>query len=140
MNEFISIKVAAFDHEALATSLTTRSAEGWSVVGIVAVGSDVIAYLSRPVVRKTPPTASAPTERTAAVDVVEPAGWASSDATPAGLAATVAIPTDRSSTASAPANWYKDPAGRFDYRYWDGSKWTDHVSRAGKVSKDPPTP
>ncbi|MFM8265132.1 MAG: DUF2510 domain-containing protein [Acidimicrobiia bacterium] len=135
MNEFISIKVAAFDHDALATALTTRSAEGWSVEGIVAVGTDVIAYLSRPTTKK-PTAVTAPTTTT----IVEPAGWASNDPTPAGLAETVVVPTAEATTPSVPANWYKDPTGRFDYRYWDGKKWTDHVSRAGKVSKDPPTP
>jgi hypothetical protein len=39
-----------------------------------------------------------------------------------------------------PADWYKDPSGRYEYRYWDGQKWTEHVSRAGTVYKDPPTP
>lgn len=135
MNEFISIKVAAFDHDALATALTTRSAEGWSVEGIVAVGNDVIAYLSRPAAKKPAPAGS-----TATTTIVEPAGWASSDPTPAGLAETVIIPTAEATTSSVPANWYKDPTGRFDYRYWDGKKWTDHVSRGGKVAKDPPSP
>lgn len=37
-----------------------------------------------------------------------------------------------------PANWYSDPTQRHEYRYWDGAKWTDHVSDQGKVSSDPP--
>ena len=24
--------------------------------------------------------------------------------------------------------WYPDPAGEADHRWWDGGKWTDHVS------------
>lgn len=39
---------------------------------------------------------------------------------------------------AAPAGWYADPSGRFEYRYWDGSKWSEHVSRAGSQSVDPP--
>ena len=41
-------------------------------------------------------------------------------------------------TPSVPAGWYADPAGRFELRYWDGSAWTEHVSRAGQQYTDPP--
>lgn len=40
--------------------------------------------------------------------------------------------------AAAPAGWYADPAGRYELRYWDGSQWTEHVSRAGQQYTDPP--
>jgi hypothetical protein len=33
--------------------------------------------------------------------------------------------------------WQPDPTGRHDYRYWDGSRWTDDVSDAGATSVDP---
>lgn len=39
-----------------------------------------------------------------------------------------------------PANWYPDPLGRHELRYWDGSQWTEHVSSHGRQSVDPPTP
>jgi uncharacterized protein YndB with AHSA1/START domain len=35
------------------------------------------------------------------------------------------------------ADWYTDPAGRHQYRYWDGTSWTDHVADAGVASADP---
>ena len=38
---------------------------------------------------------------------------------------------------TAPANWYPDPNGRAELRYWDGSAWTDHVSTGGQQSTDP---
>jgi uncharacterized protein YxjI len=38
-----------------------------------------------------------------------------------------------------PANWYPDPLGRHELRYWDGSQWTEHVSSHGRQSIDPPT-
>ena len=38
-----------------------------------------------------------------------------------------------------PAGWNPDPAGRHEYRYWDGLAWTDQVSDAGAVSSDPLT-
>lgn len=152
MKEFVSIKVSSFDHAALATSLTTKAAEGWDVVSVVAVGNDIVAYLSR----ETPtrpsstgaPTASTATTATSASSG-EPAGWGASRtadtaSAPTQVVATTASadvsPTASSTTPSVPADWYKDPSGRYEYRYWDGTKWTEHVSRAGTVHKDPPTP
>lgn len=38
-----------------------------------------------------------------------------------------------------PANWYPDPLGRHELRYWDGSQWTEHVASHGRQSVDPPT-
>ena len=37
-----------------------------------------------------------------------------------------------------PANWYPDPSGRHELRYWDGSRWTEHVASHGRQSTDPP--
>ena len=38
---------------------------------------------------------------------------------------------------SSPANWYPDPTGRHEHRYYDGSAWTDHVATAGIQSTAP---
>ena len=39
-----------------------------------------------------------------------------------------------------PANWYPDPAGRFELRYWDGATWTDHfVAKPAPSGSDAPT-
>ncbi len=35
------------------------------------------------------------------------------------------------------AGWYRDQSGRHEYRYWNGSAWTDDVSDHGQQSKDP---
>lgn len=35
------------------------------------------------------------------------------------------------------ANWYPDPMGRHEYRWYDGTTWTDHVSSHGVPSIDP---
>ena len=35
------------------------------------------------------------------------------------------------------AAWLPDPSARYEMRYWDGSTWTEHVSRAGVQSADP---
>ena len=39
---------------------------------------------------------------------------------------------------ATPAGWYPDPSGRYEMRYWDGDKWTAHVSRQGQTYTDPP--
>lgn len=36
-----------------------------------------------------------------------------------------------------PAQWAPDPHGRHQHRWWDGSKWTEHVANDGAVSADP---
>jgi hypothetical protein len=35
------------------------------------------------------------------------------------------------------ADWYGDPAGRHQFRYWDGACWTDNVADDGRSSLDP---
>jgi hypothetical protein len=35
------------------------------------------------------------------------------------------------------AGWFPDPATRHEYRYWDGTSWTEHVSDRGVVGLDP---
>ncbi len=143
MLEFTSLKVTANNSADLATQLTSMSAQGWQVVSIVATG-EIVAYLSRPV--SVTATAPAPVEPTPVSDTV---GWAATNVAPASPS-TFISPTPVSPSASTPAatqsvvpnvpaDWYKDPAGRYEYRYWDGSKWTENVSRAGVMYKDPPT-
>jgi hypothetical protein len=35
------------------------------------------------------------------------------------------------------AAWQADPTGRHQYRYWDGTRWTDHVADDGVTAVDP---
>jgi hypothetical protein len=35
------------------------------------------------------------------------------------------------------AGWFPDPFGEFQLRYWDGLRWTPHVSSDGVVATDP---
>lgn len=39
--------------------------------------------------------------------------------------------------SQTPANWYPDPLGRHEVRYWDGAAWTEHVSNQGVTGSDP---
>ncbi|WP_206673679.1 DUF2510 domain-containing protein [Pseudactinotalea terrae] len=36
-----------------------------------------------------------------------------------------------------PPQWSADPMGRHQHRYWDGSRWTEHVSDNGVTAIDP---
>jgi hypothetical protein len=212
MQEFESISASSYDPSALATKLTAKAADGWSVVAIVPTGGDVTAFVSREKTgadeSPTPTEASEPAEakveeeasplvvpaneEPAAVSVPdpepepdpkpeavsEPSGWAiapepATSSTPSSPtpspepassqpAVTVQpgasyqptaqnyepAPTPATPAAAAtpepaaapavPAGWYADPAGRFELRYWDGSTWTEHVSRSGQQFTDPP--
>jgi len=141
MLEFTSLKVSANDSADLATQLTSMSAQGWQVVSIVSTG-EIVAYLSRPV--SVTATGAAPVQPT---PVSDPVGWAATTDSPSNLGSFISPTPASSSTStpapsavpSVPADWYKDPAGRYEFRYWDGSKWTENVSRAGVMYKDPPT-
>jgi len=44
---------------------------------------------------------------------------------------------EESRRSSPKADWYPDPVGRHQYRYWDGSAWTAHAADSGKTSVDP---
>lgn len=35
-----------------------------------------------------------------------------------------------------PPGWHPDPRGRHEHRYWDGTKWTDHVADGGVTATD----
>lgn len=36
-----------------------------------------------------------------------------------------------------PPMWTTDPSGRHEHRYWDGSRWTEHVANGGVTDVDP---
>lgn len=132
MHEYMSLKVSSAEHADLATQLTTLSTQGWNVVNIVSTGTELIAYVSRPQSARP-----AVTSTSTASSADNSTGWASVQS------AQVAVPQSapaQTATPAVPADWYPDPSRRFEYRYWDGTKWTEHVSRAGTVHKDPPTP
>lgn len=37
-----------------------------------------------------------------------------------------------------PPAWYPDPSGRHESRWWDGTRWTEHVASHGRQGVDPP--
>jgi hypothetical protein len=40
------------------------------------------------------------------------------------------------SPTARPAEWLPDPTGRHELRYWDGARWSEHVSDRGSQSWD----
>jgi hypothetical protein len=122
----------------LARQMTERSAQGWEILQIVTSGTNITAFARRAAVTAqvaTPAVASTPATS---------ATWSSTTASTAPVSTPVVTSAVNTSVASsvgdaaAPANWYPDPAGRFELRYWNGSAWTEHVSRNGQQSVDPP--
>lgn len=190
MNEFVTVSSSSYDPSSLASQLTEKSAEGWTVVAIVPTGGDVTAFLSRATGSSSATAAHAgmmsssssdsdthnmadasmsPSMPSAPAPAAEPDGWAVAPAasqpapmsepyTPAQSSAPATVIQSSMSpvtdsytpantyqpqaasapTPSVPAGWYADPAGRYELRYWDGSTWTEHVSRAGQQFTDAP--
>ncbi|MDJ0770822.1 MAG: DUF2510 domain-containing protein [Ilumatobacter sp.] len=48
------------------------------------------------------------------------------------------VPKTTAEHTSGEAQWYADPSGRFELRYWNGDDWTEHVFAAGSRGVDPP--
>ena len=46
-------------------------------------------------------------------------------------------PPPQQQPSAYPANWYPDPAGRHELRFWDGERWTDARAILGKDGKSP---
>lgn len=161
--EYTTVSSSSTDPAALASTLTEKGAEGWHVVAIVPTGGNLTAFLRRtddgaPAAAaaadtSAPADTAAPAESApAAPAAAEPAGWGSAPAAAADPAPAAAPVTDYAAQTAAPAaaqaaapaaggppsGWYADPAGRFELRYWDGSVWTEHVSRGGQQFTDPP--
>jgi hypothetical protein len=127
----------------LARQMTERSAQGWEILQIVSNGANITAFARRAAVTaQVANTVATPAASTPATSAATSATWSSTASTSASTPV-VTSPVNTSVTSSvgdaaAPANWYPDPAGRFELRYWNGSAWTEHVSRNGQQSIDPP--
>lgn len=54
------------------------------------------------------------------------------------VAPSVAVsPLAAPQTDTPAAKWATDPTGRHELRYWDGERWTEHVSDESVTSRDP---
>ncbi len=114
MFEYVAFNPYNSSPEALAAELTKKSAEGWEVVSIVPTfDGRYCAFLRRPTTAATATTTTAATTTATAATAIAP-------------------------SAPVPADWYADPSGRYELRYWNGAEWTDHVARSGQQFTDPP--
>ncbi len=115
--------------EGLAAELTRKSAEGWEVVSITTTADGrFCAFLRRPVAQRTTATVAAATS--SPMTTASDPGY--------GAAAASTSSTTSAANPSVPAAWYKDPSGRYELRYWNGTAWTEHVARGGQQFTDPP--
>ena len=118
----------------LASELTRRSQEGWEVVEIVFDGASWFHAFIRHsgYVSVAPHPGMTPDQLKANDAAPAAAANAVTGATP------VASTTATGATPNVPADWYKDPSGRFELRYWNGTAWTEHVATGGTQSTDAP--
>ena len=135
--------LSSSDPADLARQMTERSAQGWEILQIVSTGATVTAFVRRAAVAATiggtasttTPAAVTPTYASTAPTPSTPTPTASTPVTAATAATSVASSVG---DAVAPAAWYPDPSKRYELRYWNGTAWTEHVSRAGQQFTDPP--
>lgn len=117
----------------LAEVLTKRSSEGWEVVSIENDGASWFHAFIRH-------AGNVPVAHFAKAEELQPVGGPAAPSAPFDTSAPTAssATTDSASvgTPAVPANWYKDPSGRFELRYWNGTVWTEHVATGGKQSTD----
>ena len=109
----------------LAAEITRRAADGWELVQITTADTWYHAFIRHQGVVSVEPrlgvTAAGSTVASTSTAATSSPAAASAGATPA-----------------VPADWYKDPSGRFELRYWNGTAWTEHVSTGGTQSTDAP--
>lgn len=118
MPEFDHIYAAASNPADLTAKLNAKAAQGWDVVSVYTWDGSAIAIIKRN------------------AQVNTPAQYTSS--TPTAVAQAVSAQPAATPSVNAPANWYPDPSGRYELRYWNGEKWTEHVSTGGQQSTDAP--
>lgn len=128
-------------HE-LAAELTRRSQQGWEVVEITFDGGAWYhAFIRHHGDVAVAPYPGAPTpSQTGSTSTAGTSGWGSGAGGSVAAGSTQAPMSQQTAVPDVPANWYKDPSGRFELRYWNGTAWTEHVATGGKQSVDPPKP
>lgn len=119
-------------HE-LAAELTRRSNEGWEVVQITYDGASWFhAFIRHAGNVPVAPHPGVKQDASASTVAAGPLG----DAKPSTVVTAPAQPAV--TTPNVPANWYPDPSKRYELRYWNGTKWTEHVATGGVQSTDQP--
>ena len=120
---------------------THRPSSLRSALAAAGVAVDAPLVDERPLVGATVRPAAAPTV------TAEPAATPTVTVGPAATptvtvtAEPVAAPAPEARRApllvATPPDWYRDPTGRFDHRWFDGERWTDQVAQQGERRTDP---
>jgi hypothetical protein len=129
--------LSSSDPADLARQMTERSAQGWEILQIISTGATVTAFVRRAAVAASIGTAATPSSTTPSTATPTYASTAPTTATTPTVASTPSVASSVGD-AVAPAAWYPDPSKRYELRYWNGTAWTEHVSRAGQQFTDPP--
>lgn len=136
MYEFSTVILSNGSADALAAELTRKSAEGWEVVSIVPTfDGRYCAFVRRTTGAPSPSAAATAAQGGYAVAATHAPSSSSGTSAHAGSG-----DQGQPGQPLPPADWYADPSGRFEMRYWNGEDWTEHVSRKGKQFTDPPVP
>jgi uncharacterized protein DUF2510 len=85
-----------------------------------------------PVRPATAPPPPAPAPGASAPTATAPTATAPTAATP-----TATAPTAPAAAGPGSAGWAADPYGRHQWRYWDGTRWTDQVADGSTQRTDP---
>jgi cell pole-organizing protein PopZ len=135
MQEFSSVTASSYDAESLAPLLNEKAADGWSVVSIVAAGTNIVAYLQRETdgaPEAETPAAETPVEETPTID--EPAA----DAPFVPAAAAVAAVEEAPAAVDEPAGWAAAPDEAADAA--DDTTDSSIADLAAQVSEPEPEP
>jgi hypothetical protein len=124
-------------HPVAATVTCTKSTTAGAIVGFViliaVVGAIVFFAVANARARKSLAVANAELNYLRPENARLQQWLAGYAGTPAGPEAPGSYP----GVPSMPAQWYPDPSGRHELRYWNGTEWTDEVSDMGATSTDP---
>ena len=142
--EYILVPIAFGFGTALTAMVATNMGAGQSqrALNVAWLGAGMVAAITGTINATANPTpvAANPTPTPAANvnPASQPAATAASSNPITYGSATTGSTASSVGDAVAPAAWYPDPSGRYELRYWNGSAWTEHVSRNGQQFTDPP--
>lgn len=112
MQEFSSVTASSYDAESLAPLLNEKAADGWSVVSIVAAGTNIVAYLQREADEAAVPTDDTPATDAAATEAASTSDESAADSPfvpAAAAAAATAVADDTPAPVEEPAGWASAP-------------------------------
>jgi len=141
MQEFSSVTASSYDAESLAPLLNEKAADGWSVVSIVAAGTNIVAYLQResdgssPAAADEPASIETPVDEAPAVDEASAVDEPAADTPFVPVAAAAAAVEEAPAAVDEPAGWATAPDETVD-----AAADTSVADLAAQVSEPEPEP